>query len=201
MSEILYTWLNNEVKLNLDIENIEKELSTGYLFAELLEKYKLIPTLSKYYNSDNHKHKVHNFTLLDQPFRNMGIILSPEDYKNLIEGNRKLAKLILYKIKMYLSKKEINFDNLMFKNSNLMNDLYKKMNYPKIASKAHVENIHGNKAKGIKLLPQSIKDKDPDGYLEKIEDLRRKELNNKFSMSELPDINSHRIPKSSKESK
>lgn len=197
MSEIIYDWLNNEVKLSTKVDKIEKDFSTGYLFAELLVKYKQIPSIDKFYNSNLHKHKVHNFTILDKTFKDFRIRLSPEEYKLLIEGKKNLAKQILYRIKMQLSKKEINFDNIMLKNSNTLHDLYKKMNYPKVSQKAEVENLHrGRESKSKEKNKSTAQSQlsDPDGYFAKIIALKKdiKYAAEKGSMTELPKITSHR---------
>jgi hypothetical protein len=39
MSDLLISWLNDEVQLSKKITNIEKDFSNGYLFGELLSKY------------------------------------------------------------------------------------------------------------------------------------------------------------------
>ena len=132
MTELILKWLNKEVKLSREINSVERDFSNGFYFAELLVKYKQIPTITKFFNSSNHADKVHNFTLLDKTFKDFGIRLSPEQYKQLIESKKNLAQLVLYQIRRELAKKEINFDNIMLKNSHLLHDMYKKMTYPKI---------------------------------------------------------------------
>lgn len=39
MSEIILTWLNDEVQLSKKITNFEKDFANGYLLGELLSKY------------------------------------------------------------------------------------------------------------------------------------------------------------------
>ena len=39
MSDLLYSWLNDEVQLSKKITNFEKDFQNGYYFGELLEKY------------------------------------------------------------------------------------------------------------------------------------------------------------------
>ena len=167
MSEILYNWLNNEVKLSKEITDIEVDFSNGYLFAELLFKYKQLPGLEKFKNTELHKHKVNNFTFLDKKFKDLKIRLSPEEFKDLIESKKNLAKQVLYRIKMQLSKREINFDNIMLKNSNLLHSLYKKINFPKIDMRGKVEKRELN-SNSINLNEKN----DPEGYLKKIVDLK-----------------------------
>lgn len=39
MSEIILTWLNDEVQLSKKVSNFEKDFANGYLLGELLSKY------------------------------------------------------------------------------------------------------------------------------------------------------------------
>lgn len=39
MSEIILTWLNDEVQLSKKVTNFEKDFANGYLLGELLSKY------------------------------------------------------------------------------------------------------------------------------------------------------------------
>ncbi len=39
MSELIMSWLNDEVQLSLKINDFEKDFSNGFLLGELLAKY------------------------------------------------------------------------------------------------------------------------------------------------------------------
>jgi len=39
MSELILSWLNDEVQLSMKVTNIEENFGNGYLFGELLSKY------------------------------------------------------------------------------------------------------------------------------------------------------------------
>lgn len=39
MTELLLSWLNDEVQLSKKITNFEKDFANGYYFGELLHKY------------------------------------------------------------------------------------------------------------------------------------------------------------------
>jgi hypothetical protein len=39
MTELISSWINDEVQLSKKITNFEKDFSNGYLFGELLSKY------------------------------------------------------------------------------------------------------------------------------------------------------------------
>ena len=39
MSDLLYSWLNDEVQLSKKITNFEADFANGFFFGELLSKY------------------------------------------------------------------------------------------------------------------------------------------------------------------
>ena len=60
MVELIETWVNTEVKLSKKIKNIEDDFSNGYLFGELLDKYKMITNFSEYTDKDDNETKIAN---------------------------------------------------------------------------------------------------------------------------------------------
>ena len=40
MSELLMTWLNDELQLSYKVTNFEEDFHNGFLFGEILSKYK-----------------------------------------------------------------------------------------------------------------------------------------------------------------
>ena len=144
MTDIIQSWINNEIRLTTTIQNIDKEFSNGYYYAEIFNKFKLIPSLDKFYNSTDKKEIDHNFMLLDKTFKDLNIRLNPEEFTKLKKGEKNKNKKILYLIKMQLAKKEIKFENILLKNSQLLHNEYKNLNFPSISKKALVQNIHQN---------------------------------------------------------
>ena len=51
MTDILYNWINKEVKLSKQITNISEDFFNGYFFGELLYKYKLLPQFHQFKNN------------------------------------------------------------------------------------------------------------------------------------------------------
>lgn len=175
MSDILFKWLNIETKLSKKITDIEQEFSNGYLFAELLVKYQQLPSLDKFKNGDSHDEKNHNFTLLDKKFKDYNIRLKPEEFSGLMAGQKNLAKKVLFRIKMWLSKKETNLENLALRDSNEIQDLYKKMMYPKISAKAQVTNrqMSSISKKKKKETESDLLIKENEYYLNKMSDIKK----------------------------
>lgn len=50
MSELVLTWLNDEVQLSTRIKNFEEDFSNGFLFGELLSKYNQQLNFSEFRN-------------------------------------------------------------------------------------------------------------------------------------------------------
>ena len=57
MSELISSWLNDEVQLSKKIINFERDFANGYCFAELLAKY------NQQLNFDKFLNRLHTFPL------------------------------------------------------------------------------------------------------------------------------------------
>ena len=73
MSDILLDWINKEVKLSKNIQNIAEDFSNGYFFGELLYKYKLLPQFNQLKNSNDKSSITKNYTLLQYKFDELKI--------------------------------------------------------------------------------------------------------------------------------
>lgn len=124
MSETLLFWLNVETKLSQPIKNIEKDFSNGYYFAEILNKYSILPSLSNFKKDSKEMYDIkNNFRLLKPVFEKMNIYLDEENQQLIINESLGVAAKLIYKIKTQISRRSINFDSLMSKTS-----LNKKIN-------------------------------------------------------------------------
>lgn len=130
MSEILIEWLNKEVKLSKQINNLDEDFSTGYLIGELLNKYKQITNFKEYKNRNDEESVFHNFKLVEKALRDMEIKVESRRMKEISEKRHGVAARFLYQIKMKLAKKEINFEGLLLKKSNQLHQVYSQMKYP-----------------------------------------------------------------------
>ena len=76
MSETLLNWLNNEVKLSVPISDISSQFANGFLFGELLSRYKLLPTFDEFKNTTNRLDITKNYGLLQKAFSDLSIQLT-----------------------------------------------------------------------------------------------------------------------------
>ena len=127
MAETLKDWLNNEIVLSKVINDIPKDFSNGYLFAELLFKTKQIPNLSLFKNSNNKKDIISNFCYLQKNFLDIGIILDEKSRNDMMNASQYSSLIYLYKIKQVISKKNIDLNELKIKESTTIQKLYNKM--------------------------------------------------------------------------
>ena len=124
MAEDILDWLNNKIKLSKKITDISEDFQNGYLFAELLHKTRQIPNISIYKNSNLQKDIIHNFCFLSKNFLDMKIPLDELSRNNIMKKSPYTAQIYLYKIRQVLDKKLISYDNLKFRGSNEIHNLY-----------------------------------------------------------------------------
>ena len=117
MSEILYDWLNTELKLTKKVSNIPEDFQNGYLFAEILSRMELIPKLSIYKNTKKEKDIIHNFCYLTKTLLDMNIVLTEKNRNDIISKSKFAAQILLFKIRQVLDKKCITYETLKLKNS------------------------------------------------------------------------------------
>ena len=138
MSNLLLDYLNEEIKLSKPIKNIEKDFSNGYYFAELFEKI-------GYLNSDLKKYKKepktdeeikNNFNNLKLAFNNIGIHFDDEIINLIMNSEKNIASNIIYKIRTKMTRKKINFDDIMSK----INISYKKLEEMKERNKKFMKS-------------------------------------------------------------
>ena len=117
MSDILLDWLKKDVNIILVIlfknqksNNIEENFSNGFLFATILNKYKLITNYHEY--TDSQEEAYRNFKLLEKAFRDLEIRCEKGRMDDIMNKKRNVASQYLYQIKMKIARKEINFENL-----------------------------------------------------------------------------------------
>ena len=117
MSNIILDYVNQEIKLSKKIENIERDFSTGYYFAELFQKIGCLNSdLNKYKKEPKNDEEIlYNFNNLKGEFINNGIHIDDEIINLVINRHKNIAANLLYKIKTKMTRKNINFDDVMEK--------------------------------------------------------------------------------------
>jgi PIN domain nuclease of toxin-antitoxin system len=146
MSETLYFWLNNELKLSEKITNIQTQFSNGFFFGEILSKYELLPQFNEFNNTNNKLHITKNYSLLQKKFSDLGINLTEIEKNDLIQKKKFKAEIFLYKIKQKLSSMLLNINEIFERTKNKNNNLktfYKSLNmgnFNNVVKKFEVKN-------------------------------------------------------------
>ena len=124
MTETLLNWLNNDIKLSKQITDIPKDFRTGYYFAELLHKTNHLPIITSYKNSTNKNDIIQNLHQLQKNLNHIGVILNEQCKYKIMNADIYTSKIYLYKIKKLLESKNINLEQLHFRNSIALSKLY-----------------------------------------------------------------------------
>ena len=130
MSETLLNWLNNEVKLSVPISDISSQFANGFLFGELLSRYKLLPTFDEFKNTTNRLDITKNYGLLQKAFSDLSIQLTEVQKGELLAKKKYKAEMYLYKLRQKISNKLIDLDSIMERTSmNQLHEFYKELNF------------------------------------------------------------------------
>ena len=122
MSAILLNYINNDVQLSKKIRNIELEFKNGVYFSELIEKLFHLKPLNIISDPKNISEIIQNFDIIKNNLRVIGIYINDSIIKEIIDGKNGAAAKIIYKIKIEVTRKKINFYNILEKlNTNYLN--------------------------------------------------------------------------------
>ncbi|XP_051875755.1 sperm flagellar protein 2-like [Pristis pectinata] len=108
MTEILCRWLNDELRLSRRVEprTFAKEFSTGYLIGEILNKHQLQGDFDQFSQGRNAASQLNNFQRLLPTLQLLGVMISDNVVKALIEEQHGVATRLLYQIYIALRRKE-----------------------------------------------------------------------------------------------
>lgn len=115
MANLILYWLNDELKLSRKVNIIEDDFANGYLFGEILNRYKMINNFTDYKDREELEIKMNNFKNIEKTFKNLSIKIENAKLDEILRKKRGIASKCLYQLKMSLSKKEINFENILQK--------------------------------------------------------------------------------------
>ena len=157
MSEPLLNYLNNEVKLSKKITNLSEDFCNGYYFAEILQKNNIIKNMKEYsnVNINNNNNDFKNIIKIENNFKKLqkileeklNINLNNEDIENVKNKNMQTISNIIFKIKINIDRKKINFNEILDKitehneNEKKEND-FRIKTYEKIYHKKYTEPIN-----------------------------------------------------------
>mmetsp|Transcript_28813 Transcript_28813/g.67053 ORF Transcript_28813/g.67053 Transcript_28813/m.67053 type:complete len:2032 (-) Transcript_28813:99-6194(-) len=100
MSDLLQNWLNNDVGLSVNITNFEKDFANGYLFGEILHKFRQQDDFHQFENKSSHEAKMANYQRLEPTFKALGIKFNAQQGNAMMGGERGASLRILYQLKM-----------------------------------------------------------------------------------------------------
>ncbi|XP_028417674.1 sperm flagellar protein 2-like [Dendronephthya gigantea] len=107
MTDIICRWLNDDVKLSLNIEkeNVSKRFSSGYLFGEILYKYGLQDDFSSFSEGRTADSKLNNFTRIESVMKLLEIPYDTNVAKSIMNENHGAATKLLYQLFIALGRK------------------------------------------------------------------------------------------------
>jgi len=100
MSELLQNWLNYEVGLSTNVTSFEKDFANGYLFGEILQKYRQQDDFQVFENRNTYEAKIGNFKRLEPTFKGLGIKFNATQSNAMMNGERGASLRLLYQLKM-----------------------------------------------------------------------------------------------------
>ena len=195
MTDFLIQWLNEEIKLSKLIINIPTDFRTGYLFAELLHKMNHLPVLSQYRNGTKKGDILHNLDNLQKNLSQIGIILDEKSKNKIMNSDIYTSRIYLYKIKQLLSNKNINLEQLHFKNSlelsKIYNNFYFRNDNEKYLRKIMKKTIDESGINNYKYMKKYDEDKYDEIYKQIKKEYSHLNLNDidmEFIMTDIKDI-------------
>ena len=155
MTDTLYNYLNNEIKLSQKVNSIDKDFKNGFLFGEILSKTgHLIPNDLSMFNKEakTNQEIIQNYTILKEQLKHIGIHLDNFTINSLVNNIKGSSANLLYKIKTQIERKNMNFDDIMNKINIYENDEKKEeikdLSFNKSSYRTK-SNFNNNKLKDI----------------------------------------------------
>ena len=131
MVEILYKWINDEVKLSKRITNFSDDFYNGFYFGELLYKYKLLPQFNQFQNNAEKSTISKNFLILQHKFDELKINFNENDKKDIINKKKYKAEMLLFRIREKLLSKLLQIEEIEKRNKapKELNKIYKNVTW------------------------------------------------------------------------
>lgn len=98
MAGVLMNWLNGEVRLSRPVTDIERDMSNGFLFGELLHRFNQQPDFDKFTNMEHPNQKIKNFCLLEPVLRGLNIKFDSAMATEIMRGEAGAAKKLIYEL-------------------------------------------------------------------------------------------------------
>ncbi len=88
MASLLLKWLNEDLRLSRSVQVLERDMSSCFLFAEILHHAGIEVHLSKFRDEESMNTKLQNMELLCKTLEKEGIRLSLEQKRSVVMENR-----------------------------------------------------------------------------------------------------------------
>ena len=100
MTELLKSWVNDEVGLSEPVEDFEADFANGYLLGELLYRFNQQPTFGKFINKPTADAKISNWCLLEPRIRQLNIKFDSKAAYSIMCQEKGVLTKVLYQIKV-----------------------------------------------------------------------------------------------------
>ncbi|GLD99910.1 hypothetical protein PINS_up008638 [Pythium insidiosum] len=103
MTSLLLHWLNEELQLPRRVEVVERDLSNGYVFAQVLSLHGFEDRLDRYADRPDVPTRIRNLELLGQTMTKAGLgELSMTTKRGVLMENRSIILQLLFRIKDFV---------------------------------------------------------------------------------------------------
>eukprot|EP01039_Chlorochromonas_danica_P009396 gene9396-10379_t len=102
MSQLLLHWLNEEVKISEPVYQFDEAFRNGYLLGEILFRFNQQLDFQEFSTDPKSQSVLHNFELLEPTMRKIGVVFNSRIAKDILRGDEKVTKGLLYEMKVAL---------------------------------------------------------------------------------------------------
>lgn len=102
MTSLLLRWLNDELQLPRKVESLERDLSSGFVFAQVLHAFGLEPHLDKYHDSSATSAKLHNMEQLALALEAVGVAFPMRLRRAILMEDRSAILQLLLQVKDFV---------------------------------------------------------------------------------------------------
>jgi hypothetical protein len=102
MSQLLFDWLNDDVRLSRKVIAFREDFQDGYLLGELLSKFNQQLDFNQFSTKGTPAAKLNNFCLLEPTMRKIGVHFNSRVVTEIMAGKETITKNLLYEMKTAL---------------------------------------------------------------------------------------------------
>jgi hypothetical protein len=102
MSNILLSWMNDELQLSEHVLSFTNTFKDGYLIGEILYRYNQLFTFDRFVANGTPQNILDNFSLIQPVMKKIGVKFNSKIAAEIMNGNETITKSTLYEIKICL---------------------------------------------------------------------------------------------------